>query len=97
MILASEGLWASRKLASWLAFVIRFIFYLEKAAPEILKYSFFFAGTGGAGILGIHHTGLLCANLERSLEFYCGVLGKEEADRCVESPPQPAYSVQVSN
>ncbi|CAK9860306.1 unnamed protein product [Sphagnum jensenii] len=26
---------------------------------------------------GVHHVGVLCENLERSLEFYCGLLGLE--------------------
>jgi glyoxylase I family protein len=26
---------------------------------------------------GVHHVGLLCENTERSLEFYCGLLGLE--------------------
>lgn len=29
----------------------------------------------GIGFVGIHHVGVLCENLERSLEFYCGLLG----------------------
>lgn len=29
----------------------------------------------GIGFVGIHHVGVLCENLERSLEFYCGILG----------------------
>ncbi|KAI5055111.1 hypothetical protein GOP47_0030256 [Adiantum capillus-veneris] len=29
------------------------------------------------GFIGIHHVGVLCENLERSLEFYCGLLGLE--------------------
>lgn len=29
------------------------------------------------GFVGIHHVGVLCQNLERSLEFYCGLLGLE--------------------
>eukprot|EP00250_Pteridium_aquilinum_P025166 c30256_g1_i1 orf=259-882(-) len=31
----------------------------------------------GIGFVGIHHVGVLCENLERSLEFYCGLLGLE--------------------
>ncbi len=26
---------------------------------------------------GVHHVALLCESLERSLDFYCGVLGLE--------------------
>lgn len=34
---------------------------------------------------GVHHVALLCASLERSLDFYCGVLGLEVGRR-----PPPA-------
>eukprot|EP00898_Chlorokybus_atmophyticus_P008550 jgi/Chlat1/8697/Chrsp88S00668 len=30
---------------------------------------------GAIGYDGLHHTGIICENLEKSLEFYCGVLG----------------------
>eukprot|EP00249_Psilotum_nudum_P016863 c26027_g1_i1 orf=1-489(-) len=29
------------------------------------------------GFVGIHHVGLICQNLEQSLQFYCGLLGLE--------------------
>lgn len=29
------------------------------------------------GFIGIHHVGIICENLERSLEFYCSLLGLE--------------------
>eukprot|EP00249_Psilotum_nudum_P005886 c19303_g2_i1 orf=418-981(-) len=34
----------------------------------------------GIGFVGVHHVGFICENLERSLEFYCGVLGLEISD-----------------
>lgn len=35
-------------------------------------------GAGDAiGYHGVHHVGLLCSNLERSLEFYQGLLGEK--------------------
>ena len=27
------------------------------------------------GVIGVHHVGILCENLERSLEFYQNILG----------------------
>eukprot|EP00245_Coleochaete_scutata_P001136 TRINITY_DN1137_c0_g1_i2.p1 TRINITY_DN1137_c0_g1~~TRINITY_DN1137_c0_g1_i2.p1 ORF type:complete len:149 (+),score=16.65 TRINITY_DN1137_c0_g1_i2:281-727(+) len=35
------------------------------------------AGAAEIGFTGVHHVGLLCENLERSLDFYCGLLGLE--------------------
>lgn len=31
--------------------------------------------SGGIKFTGIHHVAIICADLERSLEFYCGLLG----------------------
>lgn len=30
-----------------------------------------------AGFTGLHHVGLLCQDMQRSLDFYCGLLGME--------------------
>lgn len=30
----------------------------------------------GFGVVGVHHVGILCENLERSLHFYQNILGK---------------------
>jgi catechol 2,3-dioxygenase-like lactoylglutathione lyase family enzyme len=32
-------------------------------------------------IHGVHHVALICANLEASLDFYCGVLGARQTGR----------------
>ena len=42
---------------------------------------------------GVHHVALLCASLERSLDFYCGVLGLEVGRR---PPVQPRCSYQMA-
>lgn len=34
---------------------------------------------------GIHHVAIICANFERSLEFYCGLLGEDAS--CVPLKP----------
>lgn len=36
--------------------------------------------TEDIGFVGIHHVGVICKNLERSLEFYCGLLGLKTCD-----------------
>lgn len=37
----------------------------------------FLCDTGDAiGYHGVHHLGLLCSNLEKSMEFYQGLLGE---------------------
>ncbi|GAB4820282.1 hypothetical protein N2152v2_007328 [Parachlorella kessleri] len=38
---------------------------------------------------GVHHVGLLCESLERSLDFYCGLLGLEVVMRLVVNPDRP--------
>ncbi|CAN0839267.1 Glyoxylase I 4 [Linum grandiflorum] len=35
------------------------------------------AGRADYGVVGVHHVGILCENLEKSLEFYEGMLGLE--------------------
>lgn len=35
---------------------------------------------------GVHHVALLCEDLDRSLEFYCGVLGAGAGSICCSSP-----------
>eukprot|EP00250_Pteridium_aquilinum_P001273 c11483_g1_i2 orf=413-868(-) len=32
------------------------------------------------GFVGIHHVGILCKDLDKSLNFYCGVLGMKTCD-----------------
>ncbi|MCO5586630.1 hypothetical protein L7F22_040571 [Adiantum nelumboides] len=32
------------------------------------------------GFVGVHHVGILCKDLDKSLEFYCGVLGMKVCD-----------------
>lgn len=33
--------------------------------------------TADIGFVGVHHVGILCKDLDISLRFYCGVLGKD--------------------
>lgn len=40
--------------------------------------------TGRIIFQGVHHVALLCASLERSLDFYCGVLGLEVGGCCTQ-------------
>lgn len=42
-------------------------------------------GATGLGFQGVHHVAVICANLEASLDFYCGTLGAQpirNAARC---------------
>lgn len=34
-------------------------------------------GATGLGFQGVHHVAVICANLEASLDFYCGTLGAQ--------------------
>jgi glyoxylase I family protein len=45
---------------------------MGSAAEDTLE-----AAIKGIEFMGVHHVGLLCENLDKSLEFYCGLLGLE--------------------
>ncbi|CAI5939679.1 unnamed protein product [Closterium sp. NIES-65] len=36
--------------------------------------------TPASAFIGLHHVGILCADLDKALDFYCGVLGLEVND-----------------